>query len=86
MNPRPRSRRGHATLEYRCTPDQVARYQGRLSGPFMDRLDLVVEVRMLAPQTLAAAPAGERSAVVAAPARWPRRARAAAMRAWKASR
>jgi magnesium chelatase family protein len=65
MNPCPCGRRGHATLECRCTPDQVARYQGRLSGPFMDRLDLVVEVPMLAPQVLAAAPAGERSAAVA---------------------
>lgn len=28
----------------RCTPDQVARYQGRLSGPLLDRIDLHVEV------------------------------------------
>ncbi|MBL8319309.1 MAG: YifB family Mg chelatase-like AAA ATPase [Burkholderiaceae bacterium] len=28
----------------RCTPDQVARYQGRISGPLLDRIDLQVEV------------------------------------------
>jgi magnesium chelatase family protein len=28
----------------RCTPDQVKRYQGRLSGPLLDRIDLQVEV------------------------------------------
>lgn len=28
----------------RCTPDQIARYRGRLSGPLLDRIDLKVEV------------------------------------------
>ena len=28
----------------RCSADQVARYQGRLSGPLIDRIDLHVEV------------------------------------------
>ena len=48
----------------RCTPDQISRYQGRLSGPLLDRIDLCVEVPALpAAQLLQAAP-GETSAVV----------------------
>lgn len=50
----------------RCTPDQVARYQGRLSGPLLDRIDLHVEVPALAPQELLEAPAGEPTAAVQA--------------------
>jgi magnesium chelatase family protein len=49
----------------RCTPDIVARYQGRLSGPLLDRIDLQVEVPALRAHELTAAAAGERSAVVA---------------------
>jgi len=41
-------------------------YQGRLSGPFLDRLDLLVEVPVQAPASLASTPAGEPSRVVAA--------------------
>ena len=66
MNPCPCGHLGNPLRECRCTPDQVARYQGRLSGPFLDRLDLLVEVPVLAPQALAAAPDGEASAAVAA--------------------
>ncbi|MDO5625635.1 MAG: YifB family Mg chelatase-like AAA ATPase [Pseudomonadota bacterium] len=43
----------------RCTPDQVARYQAKLSGPLLDRIDLHVEVAALPPDELLAAPPGE---------------------------
>ncbi len=43
----------------RCTPDAVARYQGRLSGPLLDRVDLQVEVPAVGPAELLAAPDGE---------------------------
>jgi magnesium chelatase family protein len=49
----------------RCTPDQVARYQGRLSGPLLDRIDLQVEVPAVRPEQLLGEPDGEPSAVVA---------------------
>ena len=49
----------------RCTPDQVSRYQSRLSGPLLDRIDLLVEVPALLPQELLALPAAESSAAVA---------------------
>ncbi|MES2718496.1 MAG: YifB family Mg chelatase-like AAA ATPase [Pseudomonadota bacterium] len=50
----------------RCTPEQVARYQGKLSGPLLDRIDLQVEVAAVPPDALLAQPEGEPSAVVAA--------------------
>jgi len=50
----------------RCTPEQIARYQGRLSGPLLDRIDLQVEVAAVAPDDLLGQPQGEASADVAA--------------------
>ena len=50
----------------RCTPDQVARYRSRLSGPLLDRIDLHVFVPRLdaAALTSAAPAAAESSAIV----------------------
>jgi magnesium chelatase family protein len=50
----------------RCTPDQVARYQGRISGPLLDRIDLRIEVPAVPPAGLMALPDGEPSAAIAA--------------------
>ena len=50
----------------RCTPDAVARYQGKLSGPLLDRIDLQVEVLAASAAELMALPDGESSATVAA--------------------
>ena len=49
----------------RCTPDVVARYQGRISGPLLDRIDVQVEVPAVPPEALAAAPDGESSSAIA---------------------
>jgi magnesium chelatase family protein len=48
----------------RCTPDQVARYRGKLSGPLLDRIDLQIEVPALPAEALQGAAEGESSAVV----------------------
>jgi magnesium chelatase family protein len=66
MNPCPCGWRGATQRACRCGPEQVGRYQGKLSGPLLDRIDLHVEVPALAPQELLAAPAGEPSAQVRA--------------------
>ena len=50
----------------RCTPDAVARYQGKLSGPLLDRIDMQVEVPSVKPGELMGAPDGEASATIAA--------------------
>jgi len=65
MNPCPCGHLGSALHACRCTPDVVARYQGRISGPLLDRIDVQVEVPAVAPEALAAAPDGEPSAVIA---------------------
>ncbi len=44
MNPCPCGYLGSTQRACRCSADQVARYQGRLSGPLIDRIDLHVEV------------------------------------------
>ncbi len=56
---------GPGTRACRCTPEAVARYQGKLSGPLLDRIDLQVEVLAASPAALMAAPDGEASADVA---------------------
>ncbi|MEO8298500.1 MAG: YifB family Mg chelatase-like AAA ATPase [Burkholderiales bacterium] len=66
MNPCPCGYLGDRLRHCRCTPDAVARYQARLSGPLLDRIDLRVEVLSVPPQELAAAPAGEASAAICA--------------------
>jgi len=66
MNPCPCGYRGHPRRPCRCTPDQVARYQGRLSGPLLDRIDLLLEVPDLTAEELQAAPGGEDSQTVRA--------------------
>jgi magnesium chelatase family protein len=50
----------------RCTPDGIARYRTRLSGPLLDRIDLQVEVLAVRPEELMAQADGEPSAAVAA--------------------
>ena len=64
MNPCPCGWLGASQRACRCGPEQVSRYQGKLSGPLLDRIDLHVEVPALAPQELLAAPPGEPSARV----------------------
>jgi magnesium chelatase family protein len=65
MNPCPCGHLGNPLKACRCTPDQVSRYQGKLSGPLLDRIDVQVEVPVVSPEVLAQAPDGETSAVVA---------------------
>ena len=62
---------GHAgTRRCRCTEADVARYRRRLSGPLLDRIDLLVDVLRPTPAEFAAGPvcgsAEERERVVAA--------------------
>ena len=45
MNPCPCGQRGQGGSSCRCTPEQMSRYQARLSGPLLDRLDLRVAVQ-----------------------------------------
>ncbi|PKG37149.1 YifB family Mg chelatase-like AAA ATPase [Psychromonas sp. Urea-02u-13] len=59
MNPSPC---GHISGDLRrSTPDQVLRYLGRLSGPFLDRFSLSIMVPLLPKGVLAASQAGNKA-------------------------
>lgn len=66
MNPCPCGFLGHYTGRCRCTPEQVARYRNRISGPLMDRIDLHIEVPAVPESDLAAKQPGEASAQIRA--------------------
>ena len=78
MNPCPCGWLGHDSGKCRCTPDQVARYRGKLSGPLLDRIDLMLDVPAVDEADLSARGDGEASATV--------RARVAAARARQQAR
>jgi len=68
MNPCPcgwLGSRRPASPACRCTPDAVQRYQGRLSGPLLDRLDLQLEVPAGTPADLLRPAEGDDSLTVA---------------------
>jgi len=65
MNPCPCGWSGDPSGRCRCSAEQIARYRSRISGPLLDRIDLIVEVPRLAPAELRPdAPTGEASAAV----------------------
>ena len=64
MNPCPCGWYGDAARECVCTPHQVQRYRGRVSGPILDRIDIHLEVPALRYQDLERNDRGEPSAVV----------------------
>ena len=47
MNPCPCGFYGDTKKPCKCTPQQIARYQQKLSGPILDRFDLIVEIPRL---------------------------------------
>jgi magnesium chelatase family protein len=61
MNPCPCGYLGHYTNRCHCTPDQIARYRSRISGPLLDRIDIHIEVAAVTVEELSRAEAGERS-------------------------
>jgi magnesium chelatase family protein len=64
MNPCPCGYHGDEMRRCRCTPQQIARYHTRLSGPLRDRMDLTVGLTALPARDLSAAAGGESSAAI----------------------
>lgn len=64
MNPCPCGWYGDPERACTCTPASRQRYVGKISGPLLDRFDLVVEVPRLTPAELARAPEGESTEAV----------------------
>ncbi|MEH6437343.1 ATP-binding protein [Massilia sp. DD77] len=65
MNPCPCGWRGHPSGKCRCTQDLVQRYQDRISGPLLDRIDIQLQVAALPPDSMAGEADGEASRTIA---------------------
>jgi magnesium chelatase family protein len=65
-NPCPCGYLGHPTRPCICPPAALDRYQARLSGPLLDRIDLRIWVQPVAAELLVRGPGGESSAEVRA--------------------
>ena len=66
MNPCPCGQLGHPRLRCRCSSVDIARYQARISGPLLDRIDLHIDVPPVDLAALTDSTPGEPSVVVAA--------------------
>jgi magnesium chelatase family protein len=66
MNPCPCGYLGHYSGKCHCTPQQVARYRRRISGPLLDRIDIHLEVPAVPPEEMAGRLAGEGSETIRA--------------------
>jgi magnesium chelatase family protein len=66
MNPCPCGFLGHASGRCRCTPDAIARYRARISGPLADRIDIKIEAPAPREAELLAAAEGEASGAIRA--------------------
>lgn len=49
MNPCPCGWSGHVQKPCSCTPDQVMRYRAKITGPFLDRVDLHIGLKAAGP-------------------------------------
>jgi magnesium chelatase family protein len=84
LNPCPCGHLGSHVRTCTCSAASVAAYRARLSGPLLDRLDLVVEVPALSYQGLAHAEPGEATAPVRDRVREARERQKARGPAWNA--
>jgi magnesium chelatase family protein len=64
MNPCPCGYMGDAKHACKCSPMQVEKYMGKVSGPLLDRIDLHIEVPAVPYQELSAAADGTDSAAM----------------------
>ena len=64
MNPCPCGYLGHHNGKCRCTPDQIARYRGKISGPLLDRIDIQIEVPAAPQEDLMRQTGGEPSGAI----------------------
>jgi magnesium chelatase family protein len=65
MNPCPCGNQGHPQKLCSCSVEQVNRYRGKISGPLLDRIDIIVDVPILSPNELQNFNTGESSEQIA---------------------
>ena len=66
MNPCPCGYLGDPVHRCRCSPADVGRYRKKISGPLLDRFDILIEVPPVDPASLLSKPDGESSAAIRA--------------------
>ena len=66
MNPCKCGWYGHPSGKCTCTPQEVRRYHRKISGPLLDRMDMIIEVDALDFESLREKPNGEPSALIRA--------------------
>ena len=64
-NPCPCGHYGDPGRDCKCTEAMVARYQNRVGGPLMDRIDMLVDIERIEPDLIVKMPEGESSATIA---------------------
>ena len=64
MNPCPCGYFGDRARTCRCSPQQIRQYQGKISGPLLDRIDLHIEVPSVKYRALANKELGESSSTI----------------------
>jgi magnesium chelatase family protein len=64
LNPCPCGYHGDPSHDCVCTPLQIQRYMGRISGPLLDRIDIHIEVPAVKFKELSGKPTGEPSKAV----------------------
>ena len=64
MNPCPCGYYNHPTKACTCTPGQVQRYLGKISGPLLDRIDLQIEIVPVPFEEISNTTPGEPSAAI----------------------
>ncbi len=64
MNPCPCGYLGHPKKECTCTPSAVARYSARISGPLLDRIDIILEVPAATYDEISGSSSAEESSAV----------------------
>ena len=64
FNPCPCGYLGDMKHNCKCTPTQVQRYESRLSGPLLDRIDMHLEVPSVPYKNMASTDSGEPSSVI----------------------
>ncbi len=64
MNPCPCGYHGDRNGRCHCSAQQIRQYQGRISGPLLDRIDIHIEVPSISYRDIASRTAGESSATI----------------------
>jgi magnesium chelatase family protein len=82
MNPCPCGYYGDERKECTCSMGLVQRYQGRISGPLMDRIDIHVDVRRVPFEKLAGLEGGETSAAIRVRVEGARKVQEKRFKAW----